>query len=206
MTHKFILALLSAVGCLGAQAGDTPPLRITKQSTEFVVQTPSGPLVIRRTKTACGVAKGFIQPLVPQPGVTPVTELEVLHALNDPATMVIDTRDEDAPLESTIPNSYHIPFNELEDRLGDLGCELRSKKQWDCSAAFKLVVFCYGPMCVQSPAGIASVVRMGFPVDKISYYRGGMTDWEALGLTTVTGNRPISSRAKPPAHSTEPAR
>jgi hypothetical protein len=31
---------------------------------------------------------------------------------------------------------------------------------------------------------------MGFPVRNIAYYRGGMMDWEALGLTTVTGNRP----------------
>jgi hypothetical protein len=34
------------------------------------------------------------------------------------------------------------------------------------------------------------MVRAGFPVAKISYYRGGMMDWEALGLTTVIGNRP----------------
>jgi hypothetical protein len=45
-------------------------------------------------------------------------------------------------------------------------------------------------MCVQSPAGIARIVHMGFPANKISYYRGGMMDWEALGLTTVKGYRP----------------
>ena len=36
------------------------------------------------------------------------------------------------------------------------------------------------------------MVRAGFPVSKISYYRGGMMDWEALGLSTVKGKRPIS--------------
>jgi len=43
----------------------------------------------RGSKTACGVGKGFVQALVPLAGVTPGTEIEVLHALNDPATMVI---------------------------------------------------------------------------------------------------------------------
>ena len=146
--------------------------------------------MITRTMTVCARNKGFLQPLVPQPGVRPVTEIEVLQALNDPASMVIDMRDEEDPLEATIPNSYHIPFNELEDRMGELGCSRIQKTQWDCAKASNIVAFCNGPVCPQSPVGIASMVRSGLPVSKISYYRGGMMDWEALGLTTVKGNRP----------------
>ena len=198
MNKRMVWALALGMAWAGcARAADEPPLRITRDSAEFVVQTPSGPLVIKRSKTASGVGKGFVQALVPQAGVTPVTEIEVLHALNDPATMVIDMRDEDEPLKTTIPNSYHIPYNELEDRLDVLGCQRLSSKAWDCARAVRIVAFCYGPMCVQSPAGIASIVGLGYPVGKISYYRGGMTDWEALGLTTVTGNRPLSSRPVP---------
>lgn len=190
MKRLTVLALAGAAWGLCAQAQDTGPLRITKQTREFVVQTPDGPLVVTRAKRAGGLTKGFIQPLVPQPGVTPVTEIDVLHALNDPSTMVIDMRDDEEPLGPTIPNSYHIPYTELEDRLDELGCQPRGKSQWDCTNAFKIVAFCHGPMCVQSPAGIARIVHMGFPVNKISYYRGGMMDWEALGLTTVKGYRP----------------
>lgn len=192
MSRLIVLALVGAAWGLCAQAEDNQPLRITRHSDEFVVQTPDGPLVITRSKRVGGVTKGFIQPLVPQPGVTPVTEIDVLHALNDPSTMVIDMRDDEDPLASTIPNSYHIPYNELEDRLDELGCLPRGKSQWDCSHASKIVGFCNGPMCFQSPAGIARIVQMGFPVNKISYYRGGMMDWEALGLTTVKGNRPTT--------------
>ncbi|PJC18559.1 MAG: hypothetical protein CO065_08590, partial [Comamonadaceae bacterium CG_4_9_14_0_8_um_filter_57_21] len=65
------------------------------------------------------------------------------------------------------------------------------KNRWDCAGAFKIVAFDYGPMCVQAPAGIANLLRMGYPVSKIYYYRGGMLDWEGLGLTTVVGNRPL---------------
>ncbi len=192
MSKLIALALVGAAWGLCAQAEDNQPLRITRYSDEFVVQTPDGPLVITRAKRPGGVTKGFIQPLVPQPGVTPVTEIDVLNALNDPSTMVIDMRDEDEPLGPTIPNSYHIPYNELEDRLDELGCLPRGKGQWDCSDASKIVAFCNGPLCFQSPAGIARIVHMGFPVNKISYYRGGMMDWEALGLTTVKGNRPTT--------------
>ena len=192
MSRLIVMALVGAAWGLSAQAEGNQPLRITKQSHEFVVQTPDGPLVVTRAKRAGGMTKGFIQPLVPQPGVTPVTEIDVLHALNDPSTMVIDMRDDDEPLGPTIPNSYHIPYTELEDRLDELGCQPRGKSQWDCTNAFKIVAFCHGPMCVQSPAGIARIVHRGFPVNKISYYRGGMMDWEALGLTTVKGYRPTT--------------
>lgn len=32
-----------------------------------------------------------------------------------------------------------------------------------------------------------AMIREGVPVTKIYYYRGGMLDWDALGLTTVEG-------------------
>ncbi|MGI9135437.1 MAG: rhodanese-like domain-containing protein, partial [Rhodoferax sp.] len=72
----------------GAQA-----LRLIGQHREFVVQTPNGPLAITRSQTDCASDKGYLQPLVPIKGVTPVTEIEVLRALNDATTMVIDMRD-----------------------------------------------------------------------------------------------------------------
>jgi rhodanese-related sulfurtransferase len=187
-----LLASLVAAtgGALPAWAQGPERLRIIGSDKQFVVQTPNGPFTITRTLTACAPVKGFLQPQIPVPGVRPVTEIEVLHALNDPDTMVIDMRDEDAPLEATIPNSYHIPFNELEDRMDEMGCTRKSKGEWNCAKARHIVAFCNGPVCPQSPAGIASMVRAGFPMAKISYYRGGMMDWEALGLTTVSGNRP----------------
>ncbi|MEY2653501.1 MAG: hypothetical protein RLZZ524_528 [Pseudomonadota bacterium] len=187
-----VLALAGSLALAGATATAAEPerLRLIGQDREFIVHTPAGPLTVTRVMTSCALNKGYLQPLVPLPGVHPVTEIEVLHALNDPHTMVIDMRDEDDPLEATIPNSFHIPFNELEDRLDELGCVRRPSRAWDCSSSAKIVAFCNGPVCPQSPVGIAAIVRAGFAVDKISYYRGGMMDWEALGLTTVKGNRP----------------
>ena len=56
---------------------------------------------------------------------------------------------------------------------------------WDCSKAKKVYAFCNGPVCPQSPTAINAMVRDGFPVDKIYYYRGGMLDWDALGFPIV---------------------
>lgn len=186
-----VLALAGGLALAGAVATAAEPerLRLIGQEREFIVHTPTGPLTVTRVMTSCALNRGYLQPLVPLPGVHPVTEIEVLQALNDPHTMVIDMRDEEDPLEATIPNSFHIPFNELEDRMDELGCVRRPSRAWDCSGSAKIVAFCNGPVCPQSPVGIAAIVRAGFAVDKISYYRGGMMDWEALGLTTVRGNR-----------------
>jgi hypothetical protein len=38
-----------------------------------------------------------------------------------------------------------------------------------------------------NPMAMKAMVRDGFPATKIYYYRGGMLDWDALGLTSVKG-------------------
>jgi hypothetical protein len=48
-------------------------------------------------------------------------------------------------------------------------------------------MFCNGMWCGQSPNNILNLLKFGYPADKIKWYRGGMQDWEILGLTTVPG-------------------
>lgn len=45
--------------------------------------------------------------------------------------------------------------------------------------------FWNSPVCPQSPTAISAMVRDGFPVDKIYYYRGGMLDWHAPGFPII---------------------
>jgi rhodanese-related sulfurtransferase len=58
---------------------------------------------------------------------------------------------------------------------------------WDYSSAKTLVLFCNGMWCGQSPNNILNLLKFGYPADKIKWYRGGMQDWEILGLSTVPG-------------------
>jgi hypothetical protein len=48
-----------------------------------------------------------------------------------------------------------------------------------------LVLWCNGPACGQSPRAIRGLLDVGYPGEKISYYRGGMQMWQLWGLTTV---------------------
>jgi rhodanese-related sulfurtransferase len=60
-----------------------------------------------------------------------------------------------------------------------------TSKVFDYSGAKTLVMFCNGMWCGQSPASIRALRKFGYPADKIKYYRGGMQDWEILGLSTA---------------------
>lgn len=182
------LALVAA-NQMATTAGAAEPelLRIIGEDKKFVVQTKNGPLELTRTMTACAKNKGWLQPLIPVAGVHPVTEMEVLHALNDKEAMVVDMREPDDRIKGTIPNSYHIPYTEVAARMSELGCSKDGGK-WNCAQAKKIYAFCNGPVCPQSPTAISAMTRDGFPADKIYYYRGGMLDWEALGFPVVRGD------------------
>ena len=170
-----------------AQAASTAPgtpLKILKDVDTVVVQTIDGPVTITREMTACAKNAGVLQPLIPVEGVHPVGEIEILEALNDTGAVVIDMRDLNDRVKGTIPGSVGIPYTEVASRLNELGCS-KTQDKWRCDQAKDVYAFCNGPVCPQSPIAIRAMTREGFPADKIYYYRGGMLDWEALGLTTI---------------------
>ena len=134
--------------------------------------------------TPCGKNGGTIQPLVPVAGVHPIGETEIIQALSERDSLVVDMRDPTDRVKGTIPGSISIPYTEVANRLNELGCS-KSGSSWNCSGAKKVFAFCNGPTCPQSPMAIKAMTRDGFPADKIYYYRGGMLDWDALGLTSV---------------------
>ena len=57
--------------------------------------------------------------------------------------------------------------------------------EWDFTDAKELVLWCNGPSCGQSPRAIRGLLDVGYPGEKIKYYRGGMQMWQLWGLTTV---------------------
>ena len=69
----------------------------------------------------------------------------------------------------------------LEKQLG----ARRRDDVWDFDNARTLVMFCNGPWCGQSSTTIQALLKIGYSAHKILWYRGGMQDWESLGLTTT---------------------
>ncbi|QOY55245.1 rhodanese-like domain-containing protein [Candidatus Sulfurimonas marisnigri] len=158
----------------------------TPEQTSFIVGSGVNAIEIKRTMTSCAKNKGFFQPFIPAKGINPVTEAEMLNALNDKEAVIVDMRMENWYENETIPTAINIPYSEIEVRLDELGCK-QEGDNWDCSKAIKVYGFCNGPVCAQSPVGMKAMIRNGFPAEKIYYYRGGMLDWTALGLTTIKG-------------------
>ena len=42
-----------------------------------------------------------------------------------------------------------------------------------------------GKICLASVDDILTLLKFGYPAEKIKWYRGGMQNWQALGLSTV---------------------
>jgi len=145
-----------------------------------------------------------IQPGTLAPGVETIGELEVLAYLGkmnagDASILVIDSRTPDWVKRGTIPGSVNIPWTALNPARGadpisisEIMVDKFGVKEmeglWDYSDAKTLVMFCNGMWCGQSPNNILNLLKFGYPADKIKWYRGGMQDWEILGLSTVPGN------------------
>jgi rhodanese-related sulfurtransferase len=144
-----------------------------------------------------------IQPAVVAPGVDTVAELEVLDYLSkiyagDESILVIDSRTQDWVRRGTIPGAVNIPWTALNPAKGadpisisEIMIDKFGVKEleglWDYSGARTLVMFCNGAWCGQSPNNILNLLKFGYPAHKLKWYRGGMQDWEILGLTTVPG-------------------
>ena len=141
-----------------------------------------------------------IQPSELAPGVKTIAELEVLHFLQqtiagDASSLVIDSRTPDWVEKGTIPGSVNIPWDKLDigkseptvvqDILEKLLSVQRQGSFWNFDAAKTLVMFCNGAWCGQSPTTIKGLLKIRYPAHNIFWYRGGIQDWENLGLTTA---------------------
>lgn len=134
--------------------------------------------------------------------------------LRDDTGLLIDARTPAWFKKATIPGSVNYPFTLLtkspddpewkellttfgavprtspgviEQQLEEWGLVKNPLKtdKWDFTGAKKLVLFCNGPACDQSPRAIKGLLEVGYPSEKLLYYRGGMQMWELWGLTSV---------------------
>jgi rhodanese-related sulfurtransferase len=145
-----------------------------------------------------------IQPASVAPGVETIGELEMIEylqkiAAGDDSILVIDSRTPDWVKKGTIPGSVNIPWTTLSPArgadpisIGDILQEQFNVKEseglWNFEDAKTLVMFCNGMWCGQSPQNIKTLLKFGYPTHKLKWYRGGMQDWEILGLSVIAGN------------------
>ena len=205
-----VLVLASSV----TMAADAPTeVRITAELRSVDVMHAGKPVTIERAqdtahtvnpeyaKTSRPCPPFCVQPAVLAPGVETIGELEVLQYLKrvadgDHTVLVVDSRTPDWVAKGTIPGSVNIPWKTLNPEAGAdpiaiaeiLERQFGARSQeglWDFSDARTLVLFCNGPWCAQSPTNLRTLLKFGYPAHKLKWYRGGMQDWEILGLTVV---------------------
>ena len=141
-----------------------------------------------------------IRPMKLAPGVETIGELEMIDylvAAGKPGSniLVIDSRTPDWVEKGTIPGSVNIPWTLLKEDTSDpltiadiLEERFGARDEdglWNYSEVKTVVLYCNGMWCGQSPRNIMTMLKYGYPADKIKWYRGGMQNWTALGLTTV---------------------
>ena len=131
----------------------------------------------------------------------------------DSSIFVADSRTPDWVAKGTIPGAINVPWTKLEPKKGattemimgvmidTFGVKLtgdadviavdeaivagNTAEVFDFSSAKTLVMFCNGMWCGQSPSSIKSLLKFGYPAEKIKWYRDGMQAWEVLGFSTV---------------------
>lgn len=191
------IRLLVFVACLlAAPLAAEEAVNIRPDLRSVTVQTPSGPVVIERIQDKTFKLSGewaltsrdcppfCIQPQTPVEGVATIGELELLDMLVTGSATVIDSRTPEWFAGGTIPGAVNIPYTQILDQLGDLGC-VADFEGWNCSEARPVALFCNGLWCGQSPTAIRNMIEAGYPAGRISYYRGGMQTWRLLGLTVA---------------------
>jgi len=141
---------------------------------------------------------GKITPMKINDKIETIGELEVIKFIEKSQTnknmLLIDSRLPDWYLQFTIPTAENIPFtyfdkskypDDFYDALEMIGVKEISENKYDFSKAKELVLFCNGAWCPQSSFAIENLMKLGFPQEKIKWYRGGIYSWKLLNLTTV---------------------
>lgn len=146
-------------------------------------------------------SKGTIQPMHLVKGVETIGELEVMEFIKEKSSkdpknyLLIDSRTNGWYEQNTIPSAVNVPYTDLDydemfeeyyyKALKTLGIKINKDKSYDFSNVKEIIMFCNGSWCAQSPRAIKHLVEIGYPAEKIKWYRGGMTAWLSVGLTTT---------------------
>lgn len=212
---KYLVVAFVASLVFSANVSAGKPVGITKDLMDVTVKHDGKDVKITRNqnndntvnpafaKTSRPCPPFCIQPAELAPGVETIAEVEMLDYISrmnagDNSILIVDSRTPDWVKKGTIPGAKNIPWTKLNPAKGAdpisileiLESEFGVKENeglLDFTNAKTLVMFCNGMWCGQSPNNIKNLLKFGYPAHKIKWYRGGIQDWEILGLTTVPG-------------------
>ncbi|RLA70120.1 MAG: hypothetical protein DRG09_04060 [Epsilonproteobacteria bacterium] len=137
-----------------------------------------------------------IQPIKTHKDIQTIGEVEVLQFMskkgNKKKGLLVDLRPKKVYKKESIPSAVNIPYETKDNKvkikkiLKILGAKRKSDGSLDTSRALDIAFYCDGLWSEKSPEFIKTFLDLGYPAEKILYYRGGMQMWKILGFTTVT--------------------
>ena len=144
--------------------------------------------------------RGKPQPMILSEGIETVGEVEFIElmkkAQTDEEIAIIDSRKPGWFERLRIPGAVNVPFTNFDEKEtaiemmeDEMGVVQNDDGTLDFSKAKTLALYCNGYWCGQTPGMVKNaefaLLKMGYPVEKIKYYRGGMQAWTSLGFTVV---------------------
>ena len=207
-----VILMVSVWSNMGWADTAQKPVQITKSLTHINVKHFGKPVRIERNQdtehvvdfdysfTSRPCPPFCVQPLKLAEDVETIGELELLDYLKrmnagDKSIVVIDSRTPEWLQRGMIPGAINIPWTKLyykswnmKELTEILQLEFNTVKDsaiWNFENAKTLILYCNGIWCGQSPSNIKSLLLLGYPHNKLKWYRGGMQSWKTLGFTTV---------------------
>lgn len=205
MTRFMVAALAALVALTLPDRSAAQEVRITPDTLRVELTIRGETVVIERNqdlentltggfaKTSRRCPPFCIHPMSAGEGVETVGELELIEFMREhvePGTgLLIDSRLPDFFVQGTIPGAVNLPFSTMDESnpyRDEILVALGGRQVgdgWDFSEAMELLAFCNGPWCDQSPRMIRNMMSVGYPAEKLRYYRGGMQMWLLLGMS-----------------------
>jgi rhodanese-related sulfurtransferase len=198
----FLLAFLMTI----ATAGKYDKVKITPEMAYIYVYHKGKAVKVHRIQDTKHKLTGeyaktyrpgqYIQPIKMNENVQTVGEVEILQFMkakvNKKKGLLVDLRPKVDYRKESIPSAVNIPARvkdnkvKLEKILKVLGAKRQADGTLDTSKVLEVAFYCNGLWCDKSSDFIQTFLDLGYPANKMYYYRGGFQMWKILGFTTVT--------------------
>jgi len=198
-----VTTILMTLVAVGTQI-NAVDIKITEELSSITAEDKGNNIVIKRIQnpntklnSAFMDTKKECPPYCIQPmnidKVKTVGEIEVLEFIKNmkdsDGLLLIDARTRAWHKKGTIPSSINLPFTMLKkdgkyiNKILTLLGGIKSGNSWSFDNAQTLLIYSNGAWDEQATLAIKNLLDMGYPTNKLRYYRGGMQMWNLVGLT-----------------------
>ena len=166
----------------------TKIIKITKELSSIKTKHLDVNITIQREATAFAPScPPFCIQKMTIKGVKTVGEVETLLFIDSlkekKAKLLVDVRNSLAYKKETIPSSINVPYKMLTSK------SHYQKEVLKLLGLYKypqtLLIFGESAFSPEASEAIKQLIQLGYPKDKLLYYRGGIQSWKSAGLTLI---------------------